>query len=72
MGAITSRYSEQIRALDSMAEELENVTVPDLGSYEPKRGEADSDDGQYPWLFDSARGYLEQIDAYKAWESGRP
>jgi hypothetical protein len=65
--AVTGRYQEQIAALESMRQELAELTIPDLTDYEPEPGRPDpeADDG-LPWLLDSTRDYFEQIRTYKA------
>lgn len=62
---ITGRYSEEIKALEAMREELDALEVPGIEEYEPDKATPEADDDEYPWLFDSQRTYLEQIKAYK-------
>jgi hypothetical protein len=40
------------------------------GEFEPDRPQPAANDGVYSWLFDSGRGYLEQIAAHKAYVRG--
>ncbi len=65
--AITDHYQAQIAALESMRQELKELAIPDLASYEPAPGDGDpeADEGRQ-WLLDAGRDYFEQIEAYKA------
>lgn len=65
--AITDHYQAQIATLESMRQELKELAIPDLASYEPAPGDGDpeADEGRQ-WLLDSGRDYFEQIEAYKA------
>ena len=71
---ITSRYTEQIAALDSMREELASLRIDDLHRYEPKAAEpwevAGDPEGRF-WLFDSGRGYTDQLAAYQDYAGGQ-
>ena len=50
-----------------MRQELKELAIPDLASYEPAPGDGDPEaDEGLPWLLDSGRGYFEQMGAYKA------
>lgn len=68
VASITAKYQEAIRALAAMQVELRSIDV-DAEAYTPERASpaiAEPDD----WLFDSARSYGKQIDAYKAFQDG--
>lgn len=65
--AITARYQEHIDALESMFDELRKVEGEiDASEYAVDRFEADADEDDSDWLFDSQRDYIEQIRYYKA------
>jgi hypothetical protein len=65
---ITGRYQAEIEALASMVEELTAVTLDtsdyQVDTYPPHVKENGA------WLFDSQRGYVEQITVYKAFKGG--
>ena len=67
---ITARYTPEIEAIREMNRELAAMSIPDLEGYEPDRAEPDADDKAFDWLFDSNRGYLEQIAVYKEYSRG--
>lgn len=65
VAAITARYQPQIAALQAMQEELRAVQL-DASKYAVERFEAEVEEDDSDWLFNSERSYLDQIDHYKA------
>ena len=68
---IVDRYGPEIAALDAMREELGAVEVPNLDDFEPEVAEPVAGDTALPWLYDSDRTYLEQIEAYSEHHNGK-
>ena len=60
---VTARYAEQIQALDAMRDELMEISIADPDRFQPVRSAMTVDEPE--WLFDSSRGYLEQIECYR-------
>ena len=50
--------------------ELASLEIPDLEEYEPTTAEPNANDHAFEWLFDSNRGYLQEIAVYKEYSRG--
>lgn len=61
---------EAIQALDGINTELQQLTLPSLGDYQPMSAAPTADDSRYPWLYCAGRTYLEQLQAYKHYDDG--
>lgn len=70
---VIARYTDEIEALQRMQEELYDLTIPNMKTYEPQRASIErfqSADESHDWLFDSGRDYFEQLAAYKRFSEG--
>jgi hypothetical protein len=70
MREVMARYTDEIEALRTMVDELNDIEVDTSDIELPETPEADDPDSD-KWMFNSARTYSEQLAHYKAYKGER-